>query len=380
MLLAACVIIQNKVTFVSLSFFLFMLSATGFVAQNSSAAGFSLPCSEKSTKSQVEHSPGYSSLSIPSALDSSREHSRPFADESKFTTNTARSLALKSAQSSASMVRTLMSLSSDSPPGWGSASRTFPAAVGVVHRLATAHGDKHQAAQFKTVTDRAQTEGPRTLAQVELHLSVMRQRASDISKNYAKLTSLSCLLTLQRQYNIALQNLESENKMILSLVDKVIQGGSTQKVLSAIKQLKPIMQMMQLPLIDRMPFARFNESCTDQVKEAIHGICVSLSKTSKQEVYASSFIPWNTDPSETWVSDKALLLTQVIDQQLDVVGDTILGDVMNLYEVNQKLSRMVRRTFGSNVNTSSFEFAVFATARGKCHPETKNVRGDLKNT
>lgn len=321
-----------------------MLANQGIISQNSSATrlGLSSLDPKKSTLSQIESSPGYSAVSITSALDSSREYSRPStANESTFTTNTAHSMALKSSKSDASMVRTLMTLNSISPPGWGSTPRN-PSAVGSVSRLATAHGDKHQAAQFKTATNRAQTEGPRTLAQVHLHLGSMRQRASDISKDYSKLTCLSSLLTIQRQYNIALQNLESENKMILTLVDKIIQGGSAQKVLSAIKQLKPVMQMMQSPLIDRMPFARFAESCTDHVKEEVQSICSRLSETSKQQVHASAFIPWNTDPSETWVSDKALLLTEVIDQQLDAVGDEILGDVMKLYDVNQKLTRMVR--------------------------------------
>jgi hypothetical protein len=318
----------------------------------------------KSTQPQIDFSPGYSAVSITSALDSSREYSRPStSDETTFTTNTARSIASKSTKSDVSIMRTLMSINAISPVSLGSAPRT-PYIVGSVQRLATAHGDKHQAAQFKAATDRAQTEGPRTLAQVEMHLGIMRQRASDISKSYAKLTSLSSLLTLQRQYSIALQNLESENKMILSLVDKVIQGGSTQKVLSAIKQLKPIMQMMQSPLIDRMPFAQFNQSCTDHVKEEIQNICVRLSETSKQKVHASSFIPWNTEPSETWVSDKAMLLTQIIDQQLDAVGDQVLGDVMKLYDVNQKLTRMVRRCVHAFV-VVSLKHTVFATSGGK---------------
>lgn len=297
--------------------------------------------SSTSMSRQAEYSTGYSAASITSALDPSLEYSKPSsANETGFTSNTARSMNLKSSKSDASMVRTLMSL--NSLPGPSSESR-IPSEVGNVIRIATAHGDKSQAAQFKSATHRAQTEGPRTLAQVEMHLSTMRFRASDISKNYAKLTSLSCLLTMQRQYNIGLQTLESENKMILSLVDKVIQGGSTQKVLSAIKQLKPIMQMMQAPLIDRMSFARFNESCLDTIKSEIQSICQKLSETSKQQVHASSFIPWNTDPLDTWVSDKASLVTEVIDQQFDAVGDEILEDVMALYNINQKLSRMVRQ-------------------------------------
>jgi hypothetical protein len=66
-------------------------------------------------------------------------------------------------------------------------------------------------------------------------------------------------------------------------------------------------------------------------------------------VHASSFIPWNTDPSETWVSDKASLLSEVIDQQYDIVGDEILRDVMQLYDINQKLTRLVISLQISNV-------------------------------
>jgi hypothetical protein len=295
-----------------------------------------------SSKSPAEYLPGHSAISITSTLIPSRDYSRlPTADDSAFTTNTARSLSLKSARSDTSMVRTLMSHNSLSPLASSGAPSRSPAASGCVRRLSTTHGDKHQASQFKVATERAQMAGPRTLAQVEMHLASMRQRASEVSRSYSKLASFSSLLTLQRQYTIGLQNLESENKMILSLVDKVIQGGSTQKVLSAIKQLKPIMQMMQTPLIDRMPFANFNESCMDYVKKEIQTICDKLSETSKQPVHASSFIPWNTDPSETWVSDKASLLNEIIDQQYDVVGDEVLGDVMQLYDINQKLTRMV---------------------------------------
>lgn len=303
-----------------------------------------------STKNPAEYLPGHSEISIRSTLDSTRDYSRPpTADDSAYTTNTARSMSLKSARSDTSLVRTLMSLNSLSPLASSSTPSRTPAARGVVPRLSTTHGDKHQAAQFRAATDRAQTAGPRTLAQVEMHLSNMRQRASEVSRNYSKLASFSSLLTLQRQYSIGLQNLESENKMILSLVDKVIQGGSTQKVLSAIKQLKPIMQMMQTPLIDRMPFAKFNDSCMDLVKKEIEITCDKLSETSKQPVHASSFIPWNTDPSETWVSDKASLLSEVIDQQYDIVGDEILRDVMQLYDINQKLTRLVISLQISNV-------------------------------
>jgi hypothetical protein len=292
----------------------------------------------------AEYSPGHSAISIRSTLDPSRDYTRPpTAENSTYTTNTARSMSLKSARSDTSMVRTLMSLDSLSPLALSCTPSRTPAAGGGVRRLSTTHGDKHQAAEFKAATDRAQLAGPRTLAQVEMHLGIMRQRTSEISKNYSKLVGLSSILTLQRQYTIGLQNLESENKMILSLVDKVIQGGSTQKVLSAIKQLKPIMQMMQTPLVDRMPFAKFNESCTDLVKKEIQMICDKLSETSKQPVHASSFIPWNTDPSDTWVSDKASLLNEVINQQYDVVGDEILSDVMQLYDINQKLTRMVTK-------------------------------------
>ena len=314
--------------------------------------------------SMAEYSPGYSALPIRSTLDQSRDYSRPMTgDDSTYTTNTARSIALQSARADTSMVRTLISLNSLTPLVSSTTPSRVPAAVGCVRRLATAHGDKHQAAQFRTATESAQTAGPRTLAQVEMHLGRMRLRASEVSRNHAKLASLSSLLTLQRQYVIGLQNLESENKMILSLVDKVIQGGSTQKVLSAIKQLKPIMQMMQTPLIDRMPFAQFNESCMDQVKAEIQSICDKLSETSKQPVHASSFIPWNTNPSETWVSDKASLLTEVINQQYDVVGDEILGDIMRLYDINQKLTRMVQWFQNSSSFLCLLVFAVLANSR-----------------
>jgi hypothetical protein len=304
-------------------------------------------------------------MSIKSALDSSREYSKSSAaDESTFTTNTARSIAIQSARSDASMLRTVMSVNSLDKSGWSSAPRT--PAVGCVPRLATPHGDKQQSSKFKSAIGRAQTEGPRTLAQVELHLGHMRRRASQVSRDYAKLTSLSTLLTLQRQYSIALQGLESENKMILSLVDKVIQGGSAQKVLSAIKQLKPIMQMMQSPLIDRLPLARFSESCVENVKAEIHAITDRLSETSQIKVHASSFIPWNTDPSDAWVSDTASLLCEVIDRQLDPVGDEILEDVMSLYEVNQKLTRMVTQLpHIQPLMCCSLDVAVFATTRRK---------------
>ena len=302
-----------------------------------SSPSFDMLKSAESARSQVESLSGYSAVSIKSALDESREYSRPStADGSTYTTNTARSMDIKSAASQRTLLRSLMSLDQS---GWSNSTRT--PSVGSVSRPATAHGDKHQAAKFKATVEKSQTEGPRTLAQVELHLHSLRQRASSISRDYSKLASLSSLLTLQRQYSITVQNLESENKMILSLVDKVIQGGSTQKILAAIKQLKPIMQMMQTPLFERMPLAQFSESDVDHVKAEIQVIVDRLSETSKEKLHPSSFIPWNTDPSDTWVSDKASLLIDVIDQQLDTVGDEILGDVMRLYDINQKLTRLV---------------------------------------
>ena len=314
-------------------------NALSFSATGNSQSSLTFdPTKSETARSQAESLSGYSAVSITSALDPSREYSRPStADGSTYTTNTARSMDIKSAGASEkTLLRTLMSLDQS---GWSNASRT--PSVGSISRPATAHGDKHQAAKFSATVETSQTEGPRTLAQVEMHLHLMRQRASNISRDYSKLASLSSLLTLRRQYNITVQNLESENNMILALVDKIIHGGSTQKVLAAIKQLKPIMQMMQVPLFERMPLAQFSESGVDHLKAEIQVIVDRLSETSKEKLHPSSFIPWNTDPSDTWVSDKASLLIDVIDQQLDTVGDEILGDVMRLYDINQKLTRLV---------------------------------------
>ena len=338
-------------------------NALSFSATSNSQSSLTFdPTKSESAKSQAESLSGYSAVSITSALDPSREYSRPStADGSTYTTNTARSMDIKSAGASQkTLLRTLMSLDQS---GWSNASRT--PSVGSISRPATAHGDKHQAAKFSATVEKSQTEGPRTLAQVEMHLHLMRQRASNISRDYSKLASLSSMLTLQRQYNITVQNLESENNMILALVDKIIHGGSTQKVLAAIKQLKPIMQMMQVPLFERMPLAQFSESDVDHVKAEIQVIVDRLSETSKQKLYPSSFTPWNTDPSETWVSDKASLLIEVIDQQLDTVGDEILGDVMRLYDVNQKLTRVVSELAAQTFILSSLDSCRVCGLKGK---------------